>query len=452
MRRGRGFALVSICLIAALGALGVSLWQGAASRVRAPRVPPSARVAETFMRILCRVPADAETVQWDTPPFDQGTFEQTLALRDEARRISEIRPLYLQLLRREAARDDCGQIRSWIDRNARLDDVRRELAAQPEARRVAQVRQAFIETLGRDPWEWDVVGLRRWVNSPYTIAEIKSRLVAQRPLVGVHYFMWYLPINGWGNGLTSVPADAPRPLVGPYDSSDTDVIATQIKQMEDAGFDFALVHIVFNGPRTWTNAHIFMDRLSGHRLKAAIVLDGLYPEPNASRIMWVKKVKDEFTNDSHYLRLNGQPLIVIFSAQLTFDVPGVIMRNIYWTSRYTPHDNSFNPSNELEPRDWAFWSPAPQPLTNGMVPIIPGYDDSRLGREHPMLHPRDNGKYYGEQWQRALSLHPDLIIVYGWNEYFEQTAIEPSTVWGYRYLDLSACYIAYARRGATGTC
>ena len=447
------FLVVVVCLILAVAWLGASLWQGAPARsVRAPRVPPSRGVAGTFMAILCRVPTDPETVQWDTPPFDQTTLEQTLALREEARRVSEIRPLYLEVLRREATREDCGAIRAWIDRNAKLDDVRRELAAQPEARRVVQVRQAFIGTLGRDPWDWDVAGLRRWVNSPYTIAEIKSRLVAQRPLVGVHYFMWYLPINGWGNGLTSVPEDAPRPMAGPYDSSDTDVIAAQIKQMEDAGFDFALVHIVFNGPRTWTNARIFLDRLSGHRLKAAIVLDGLYTETNADRAMWVQKVKDDFTGDSHYLHLYGQPLIVVYSAQLTFDVPGVIMRNMYWTTRYTPGDNSFNPSTRLEPHDWAFWSPTPQPLVNGMVPVIAGYDDSRLGREHPMLHPRDNGKYYGEQWQRALALHPELIIVYGWNEYFEQTAIEPTTVWGYRYLDLSACYIGHAHRGTIGIC
>ena len=128
------------------------------------------------------------------------------------------------------------------------------------------------------------------------------------------------------------------------------------------------------------------------------------------------------------------------------------MRNMYWTSRYTPDDNSFNPSTRLEPRDWAFWSPTPQPLVNGMVPIIPGYDDSRLGREHPMFHARDNGTYYAEQWRRALALHPELIIVYGWNEYFEQTAIEPSTAWGYRYLDVSACYIRHAHRGTVGEC
>ena len=451
--RSRLFIPIFACLAIAVAWLGVTVRMAPSPRgVRAPRIPPSRALGDTFVEILCRVPSDAETVDWDSRPFDQTTLEQALAATAEAQRVREIRSLYVDVLRRQATRDDCGTIRTWLDGNTRLDEVQRNLAAQPEARRVVQVRQAFIDTLGRDPREWDDAALRRWVNSPYTITEIRSRLIVQRPLVGVHYFMWYLPLNGWGNGLTTVAADEPRPLIGPYDSSDTDVIATQIKQMEDAGFDFALVHIVFNGPRTWTNARIFMDRLSGHRLKAAIVLDGLYTETPAAKAMWVRKVKDEYGGDSHYLRLYGQPLVVVYSALIDFDVPGVILRNMYWTSRYDPGSNSFNPGGRLEPRDWAFWGPTPQPLTNGMVPVIPGYTDASLGRPRTMVYPRDNGRYYGEQWRRALALHPELIVVYGWNEYFEQTAIEPTTVWGYRYLELSACYIAHAHRGTNGTC
>jgi hypothetical protein len=285
-----------------------------------------------------------------------------------------------------------------------------------------------------------------------TIAEIRSGLVAQRPLVGVHYFMWYLPINGWGNGLTSVPEDAPRPMAGPYDSSDTDVIAAQIKQMEDAGFDFVFVHIVFNGPRTWTNARIFMDRLSGHRLKAAIVLDGLYTDANVDRAMWVQKVKDDFAGDSHYLHLHGEPLVILYSTPLDFDAPGVLLRNLYWTDRYDPGQNTFNGDHRLDPRDWAFWTPTPQPLVNGLVPVIPGYTDAALGRPRTMVHPRGNGQLYREQWRRALALHPEVIAVYSWNEYFEQTAIEPTNTWGTQYLDMSACFIRLAHRGTAGPC
>lgn len=449
LHRRSAFVLILGCLLGAVVFIGSAVGDIPGGRER--RVP-SRLLADSYLKVLCRLPDDAETLRWDSRPIDQRMLEPTLANREEAERVRRIRPLYYEVLRRDATLEDCEPIRGWVDRKADLDTVRRELTSRPEARRVAQVRQAFVDRLGRDPWDWDVPALRRWVNSVYTVSEIRSRLAAQRPLVGVHYFMWYERGNGWGNVATSVAEDAPRPMIGPYDSSDTDVIASHIKQIEEAGFDFALVHIVFNSPRTWTNAHIFMDRLSGHRLNAAILIDGLYNVNPEARGMWVQKVKDEFTGHNHYLRLYGQPLIVIFSAELKFDVPGVIMRNMYWTARYTPGNNSFNPSKRLEPRDWAFWSPIPQPLTNGMVPVIPGYNDARLGRPQTMVYARDDGRYYGQQWQRALALHPELIIVYGWNEYFEETAIEPSNAWGYRYLELSACYIAQAHRGTTEDC
>ncbi|HXD16328.1 MAG TPA: hypothetical protein VN654_04870 [Vicinamibacterales bacterium] len=452
--RARVFLPVLLCLVVAIAALAAPLWVGAPSRsARGPRVRPSRLLAQTFAQVLCRPPADLETVDWDSRPFDGASLTQALASRDEARHVSEMRTLYVDLLRRDAGPADCGRIRQWVDRGLPVDQARRELASQPEARRVAHVRRVFVETTGRDPREWDDPALRRWVDSPYTLAEIRSRLVAQRPLVGVHYFAWYqLVSDGWRNDLTTVPAAAPKPAIGRYESSDTDTIAAHIRQIEDAGFDFAVVHVIADSPRTWMNARTFVDRLSGHRLRAAILLDGLYGEDAAAKAMWVRQAKDEFAGDRHYLRVGGEPLVMLFSAPIDFDVPGVALRNVYWTDRYDPGGNTFNPSHRLEPRDWPFWAPTPQPLVNGLVPVLPGYTDAPLGRSRTMVHPRDNGRMYREQWQRALALRPEVILVYSWNEYFEQTAIEPTDAWGDQYMHLSACFIAQAHRGRTGSC
>jgi len=442
--RSRAFLASLICLALAVGWLVATLNETTTDRRAAVRrVPVSRALADTFMDVLCRPPSDGDAVYWQSRPFDRSAVEQAFASTVEGQRVGAFQSVFLELLRRDATVADCPTIRRWMDAHTTIDEARHVLAEQPEARRVARVRQAFVDALGRDPRAWDDLSLRRWVDSPYTVPEIRTRLAQQRPLVGVHYFMWYRPIDGWGNGFTSVAADAPRPVIGPYDSSDTDVITTQITQMEEAGFDFVLVHIVFNQERAWTNAHIFMDRLSGHRLKAAIVLDGLYKESPDLKARWVRKVRDEYAANSHYLRLYGQPLVALFSSRLNFAVPGVILRNVYWTPTYDPGSNTFNPKR-LEPRDWAFWAPVPQPLVNGMVPVVPGYNDAALKRDLTMVYARDNGRYYEQQWQRALMLRPEFIIVYGWNEYFEQTAIEPATPWGDQYLQLSTCYIAKA--------
>ena len=453
MRR-RVFLPILVCLVLAIAAFTVLLWSHAPARsARGPRVRPSRTLADTFAQVLCRPPAGVETVDWDSRPFDGRTLTEALTSGDEARRVREMRALYVELLRRDAGPGDCGQIRQWVDRGLGADAARRELARLPEARRVAQVRRVFIETVGRDPREWDDPTLRRWVDGPYTVAEIRSRLRAGRPLVGIHYFAWYqLTPDGWRNDLTTVPADSAKPLIGRYESSDTDAVATHIRQMEEAGFDFAIVHVIADFPRTWMNARTFVDRLSGHRLKAAILLDGLYAADAATKAIWVGKARDEYAGDAHYLRIDGEPLVMLFSARIDFDVPGVALRNVYWTDRYDPGRNTFNPSRALEPRDWPFWAPTPQPLVNGVVPVVPGYTDAALGRPRTMVHARDNGRTYREQWQRALALHPELILVYSWNEYFEQTAIEPTEAWGNQYLQMSACFIAHAHRGTTGSC
>src|SRR5258706_12971435 len=227
-------------------------------------------------------------------------------------------------------------------------------------------------------------------------------------------------------------------------------MAAQIAQMENAGFDFVIVHIIADAPRTWTNARVFVDRLSGRRLKAAILLDGLYAETPAVKAMWVRKVRAEFGDHNHYFLPHGVPLVMLFSALIDFEVPGVELRNVYWTDQYDPGRNTFNPSRRLEPGDWPFWSPSPPPLVNGVVSIIPGYTDASLGRPRTMVHPRGSGDLYREQWERALALHPEFVFVYSWNEYFEQTAIEPTEAWGNQYLQMTACYITRAHRGATG--
>ena len=450
----RSFPPILIALTLAVALLGASVWITAPARgARNARLRPSPVLARTFMEVLCRPPSGVETVDWDSRPFEPSALMEALSTREEAARVREIRNVYFQLLRRNAAPDDCPQVRDWIARGLTAEEVRRELARFPEARRVSRVRQIFIDAFGRDPLEWDDPGLRRWVDSPFALAEIRSRIIAERPLVGVHYFGWYrLTQDGWGNGLTTVPADSPSPAAGRYDSGDTDVIAEHIRQMERAGFDFAIVHVIAGSPGTWANARTFVDRLSGHRLKAAVLLDGLYADEAAAKTMWVQKAKADFTGDSHYLQFHGQPLIMLFSTRLDFDAPGVILRNVYWTDRYDPGRNTFNGDHHLEPRDWPFWADSPQPLVNGVVPVIPGYIDTSLGRTRTMVHPRNNGELYRQQWNRALALHPELILVYSWNEYFERTGIEPTSEWGNQYLNMTACYIAHAHRGTTGIC
>ena len=444
----RTFIAILIVLAAAIGVSDAALWRARQARAsREPRVRPTRVLADAFADVLCRQPTDQETIGWDTRPFDRASLAAALGDTAEGRRVRAVRSLYFDPLRRQATSSDCPQIHDWVVRGLDLDRVTGELRALPEARRVEQVRQAIIGSTGWDPRGWNDAALRDWVESPFTIAEIRARLAASRPLVGVHYFAWYqLSAGGWENDLTTVPAESPHPSIGQYDSGSAAAIDTQIDQMEGAGFDFVIVHIIANSERTWRNAHVFFNELSGHRLKAAVMLDALYDASAAAKATWTTKVIDEFARNPHYLQLHGEPLVMLFSAPIDFDVPGVLLRNVYWTDRYDPGRNTFNKDARLDVHDWPFWAPTPQPPVNGVVGVIPGYTDASLGRARTMLYPRDNGQFYRGQWHRALALHPELILVYSWNEYFERTAIEPTDRWGTQYLQMTACFIAAAHR------
>jgi len=318
---------------------------------------------------------------------------------------------------------------------------------------MAQVRQVFVETLGRDPGGLDNASVRRWGESGFSLAEISARLAGQRPQVGVHYFMWYRSgQSGWGNGTTAVQADAPMPALGWYRSTDESVMDTQISQMAAAGFDFVIVQVVADSPASWATAQRFLGRLAGRTLKAAVMLDGLHTTTAAIKRGWVEKAKAEYTGHANYFSLYGEPLIMLFAARLDFAVPGTVLRNVYWTNSYGQGTNTFNLDSNLYSHDWPFWSATPQPVVNGVAPVVPGYVDSHLGRSAPMEYPRNNGQMYHDQWQRALALRAELIIVYSWNEHFEQTAIEPTEAWGDQYLRWTACYIARAHAGTAGAC
>ena len=443
--------LIAAAAVMTVWALAVVVWEH-----RVPEregLTPSQTLSDAFMADLCRPPTNAETIYWDTKPFTVPQLSGTIRASDEGLRVRALRRTYLDVLFRDPFEGDCTGLRRWVDRPVAVEDVARRFAASPEGRRVAAVRNALREVQGRDPAGWDNASVRRWTESGLTPAEIKVRVANQRPLVGVHYFTWYQrDSTSWGNGGSAVvPDDTQQPTLGWYESKDVSTIDRHIEQMEAAGFDFVIVQMVAIAPHIWETTHRFFDRLEGRRLKAVVMLDGLYGSASVTT-GWVEKARTEFGAYSNYLTVRGQPLVLLYSSRLDFPVPGVQLRNVYWSTDYGPGDNPFNPDKLLYPHDWPFWSPTPQPLVNGVVTVVPGYTDTHLGRDRSMDHPRNGGQMYHDQWRRALALRPEFIIVYSWNEHFERTAIEPTVAWGDQYVQWTACYVAHAHAGREGPC
>src|SRR5439155_25003743 len=61
------------------------------------------------------------------------------------------------------------------------------------------------------------------------------------------------------------------------------------------------------------------------------------------------------------------------------------------------------------------------------VTIIPGYDDSKLGRPSPRpITDRHNGETYLTLWEEAAVAHPGSILITSRNESHERSKIEAS--------------------------
>jgi hypothetical protein len=69
---------------------------------------------------------------------------------------------------------------------------------------------------------------------------------------------------------------------------------------------------------------------------------------------------------------------------------------------------------------------------------MPGWDDTRLlERSGRYQRDRQNGAWYQQSWAAATATNPDWIVITSWNEFVENTHIEPSANYGSRYLDLT---------------
>jgi hypothetical protein len=70
--------------------------------------------------------------------------------------------------------------------------------------------------------------------------------------------------------------------------------------------------------------------------------------------------------------------------------------------------------------------------------VMPGWDDTRLmERGGRYRRDRQGGAWYQAGWAGAASANPDMIVITSWNEFVENTYIEPSAGLGGAYLDLT---------------
>ncbi|HEX4334390.1 MAG TPA: hypothetical protein VH062_00675 [Polyangiaceae bacterium] len=265
--------------------------------------------------------------------------------------------------------------------------------------------------------------------------------------VGAYFYPWYRG-EDWSSFTDYTPAG------GPYLSTDPARIERQLRDAERGEIDFFMIELLadHNPESRFNNAAVdaLVKAIAERRrrgygnVKFAVLSDIFVGEADiATNERWAEVTRRQLDQiwtrfvepyRDAYVEVGGKPLVGIYSPPTPIDDPRYTILRPYWVS----HEQwqNWDRARELVP----FWDTAPQAVTDRrFVSVTPGYNDWRLERQPqvaPYL-PRLGGKTFVEQWQRVFDVDPDIALVYGFNEYFEQTQIEPTVEQGDRYLLLN---------------
>lgn len=295
-----------------------------------------------------------------------------------------------------------------------------------------------------------------------TLLPAAPRVEAQRQPTVLAYFYGWFNTDQWNDpNLVDRPAE-------PYNSADGGVMARQISQAQSAGIDgFVMSWFGPDEPYTTGVFHGLLDQAAAHGFRAAVDVDmgqGFISTPE-SALNTVSYAVHTLGNHPAYLRYDGKPVIFFWKQQRftpaqwrdiraqvdpdhntiwiaegdalaylgVFD--GLNLYNIAWSG---------NPAGTN-----ATW--AARTMNRGgyfVATAMPGFDESRLGRGNAVVRARGNGDYFRRSFSGAAAANPHMIIITSWNEFPEQSHIEPSQQHGTFYLDLARELIAAYKSGA----
>lgn len=269
----------------------------------------------------------------------------------------------------------------------------------------------------------------------------------KRRQVGAYWYPWYRS-QDWASFTDYTPKG------GAYLSTGQSVIERQIHTAERGELDFLMIELLadhnpeskFNNLAVDTMVSSLLERRRrGYsRLKFALMSDIFVGEADiATPERWLEVTRRHLDQiwtrfvEPHrdaYAHVDGKPLLAIFSPAVPVDDPRYTIVRPYWVSHEQWQD--WSRKNELLP----FWDTVPQTVTDPrFMSVIPGYNDWRLER-HPQVGPylpRLGGRTFVDQWKKVFEIDPEVVLVYSFNEYFEQTQIEPTVEQGDRYLLLN---------------
>lgn len=322
------------------------------------------------------------------------------------------------------------------------------------------------------------------------MALLKDMLGASRPaqiashsrqsrLVLAQYFAWY-DQAGWDNCNISA---GDRPLE-PYGSDDPLAIARHIKMAIDIGLDGFTLHWFAPGDRTDRNFEKLLALSQGQTFYSTVVFSRHIwhgsPAPTRQNIVEaLRYILDHHSVSPGFLYLEQKPVLFFTDVYRTPDrgqAPQQFWASVrdevdpkrtsWWIaegldpSYLDVFDGLFvfkithagYPNDYLKSSRWAGqvrqWEQVTGQPKLWFATISPGWDDTRSGcladvrvPTEPHRRERDEGSLYAATFQAALQSQPDWLLVSSFNEWVEGTYIQPSVLYGDKYLQLTREFV-----------
>ncbi len=270
--------------------------------------------------------------------------------------------------------------------------------------------------------------------------------------VFAYYYIWY-DSTSWNR------AKMDYPLLGRYSSDDRAVMRQHILWAKSAGITGFIV--------SWKNTPVLDRRLDQleqvaeeENFKLAIIYESLDFSRNPLPVSQVAGDLDYFINQfsgRKAFQVFSKPLIIWSGtwkyspeqvAQVTKTrrnsllilgseksvqglqrLSGLVDGDAYYWSSVNPdtfsgYETKLNGMSEAVHKDGGIWIP----------PAAPGFDATQIGGTTTV--DRKNGDTFRTQINTAMASAPDILGIISWNEFSENSYIEPSQKYGHQYLDI----------------
>jgi hypothetical protein len=269
-----------------------------------------------------------------------------------------------------------------------------------------------------------------------------------------YYYIWF-NASSWNR------AKIDYPLLGRYSSDERSVMERQVRWAREAGLSGFIVSWK-STPVLNRRLHLLLDVAARQHFRVAIIYQGLdfhrRPRPTGDIRADLRFLAREFGHRRPLL-FDGKPLVILSgtweygAAQVAAMTAPVRRRLTVLASER--HAGSYARLASSVDGNAYYWSSGDPLTTPGyerklrqmaaavhrrgglwVAPAAPGFDARLIGGR--MTVGRRNGATLRASLQAAEGADPDLIGLISWNEYSENSHIEPSRMYGTRSLQTLA--------------